>query len=230
MKRHYASIFIGGGYFACGAAVSNGNSLVVEPSVYPGSDFAAGFHPGTDYARPEHPFAVEFHEELIRRKVIVGGFVHPVAMTPVFALWCIRHEVNLLLSSAATEISGNSLTVFSTDGLHTFTADRIIDLRPDETGRKYLTALVYSPSLPPGRPGLRFYPLLPGNEFALELELPGAATWEEARRKLAEACRRTSKERPEMRLLFTGTGFHYKKYPNAVTALDCGLRSAENGV
>lgn len=151
-------------------------------------------------------------------------------MTPVFALWCVRHEVNLLLSSVATEISGRSLNVFSTDGLHTFTADRIIDLRPDETYKKYLTALVYSPSPPPGMPGLRFYPLLAGNEFALELELPSAATWEDARRKLADVHRQMSKEWPGMRILFTGTRFHYKKYPNAVAALDCGLRSAENGL
>lgn len=78
MKSHYAYIFIGGGYFACGAAVSNGNSLVVEPSIYPGSDFAAGFHPGTDYAMPQHPLAFEFYDELIRRKVMSADLSIPL--------------------------------------------------------------------------------------------------------------------------------------------------------
>lgn len=222
------TLIVGGSFYGCGVARSMPDALVMEPSIAPGGDGVFGFDPGTGWNKTlSHPEAEEFRQELLRRHALTAeGRLLTGALAPVFAEWCIKRNLPLLLGTSLAACNEHrALFLDSCGNRIECHAEQILDAREPLRGDKFLTAaLVSSGPVPEGQIG----------EF--ELHFSGVDRIGYALLRLEESCSMLKarerflslwRERPESlwqtKLLLIASRFHRRGFPNAAAELEAGL-------
>ncbi len=197
------TLVLGGSAFACGLALAHPEEvLVLERGLHLVPEFALAYDP-IEPGKPKTDLGRSLCGELEGYGILSGGKLHHPPLADYFTDLMTRRGGHLFLNAETTEIErvpdGFRVTVCATDGLSSFTAEKVIDTTPEGwrgTGRsavraKALTATLQG-KLPAGEAELR----APGavirkgvfpDEWLLRVDLPAAADWHDARLKLHAA-------------------------------------------
>lgn len=131
MGGRVSTLILGASCYGCGIAARRRNSLILETTIQPGAEFTlTGCPAGNSAFEPAESEVRAFREELLRRRVLVDGMLHNAALAPVLAKWCLDHRLHILLQATVVRRRGTQLTILQADGLREYSADEIIDARP----------------------------------------------------------------------------------------------------
>ena len=222
------TLIVGASFYGCGLASRLGNALVVESSTAVGSDYAYTFEQGVNWNVPaQNPLAEEFRQQLFRRKAVDdAGRLLNGALVPVFADWCVKHNVRPLLGMELVCKQNNRAEFVDFCGKKiTVEAKNIIDARPHYSGTKNLTAAVYS--VEPLRLGKhKFFNItdtIAKNIYYLSFEVEADSTFQSARQRLAALWRERPESLKNAQMVWSAVRFSKNIFDNPVAALDAGL-------
>jgi len=222
------TLILGASFYGCGLACALDNAIVVESSVAVGSDFTFGFEQGCNWNTPAaHPAAEEFRQELFKRHAVTEkGDLLTGALAPVFADWCIRHNVRPYLGLDLVQIKGNTATFIDFCGkLVSVKADRIIDARPKAGDTQKLTAAIYSEkTIEPGK--YKFFNIsstVAKDVYYLAFEVEGNTTMQSARQRLACMWEDRPEQLRSAQMIWSAMRFSASSFDNPVAALEAGL-------
>ena len=222
------TLIIGATFYGCGLAHALKDAIVVESSMAPGCDYAYAFSQGINWKnQAKHPAAEEFRQELyLRHAVTDNDDLLTGALTPVFADWCIKHDVRPLLGLDLAEKHGNTATFVDFCGkIITIEADRIIDARIRAEKTKTLTAaLCCTEELEVGRHGFfNITSTIAEHLYYLAFEVDADTTMQSARQRLACLWESRPESLKSAQMVWSAMRFSENVFDNPIAALDCGL-------
>ncbi|MBO5667948.1 MAG: hypothetical protein J6S43_02360 [Lentisphaeria bacterium] len=186
MKK-YSTLICGATFYGIGQAVGRSGTLIVDPGVNPGHEFAGTFC--TQVCKPEQlrtQIAANFYRRLLSLNAVSGGRLHPAALVPVLSSFIIEHGLKILMDTTpvkdVTDEKENMhrISLMNTGGMMEVAADMVIDTLtpPGNVVCKEFNALLHSdhPEKIPEKwlnPGLeiRHTPFLTAGRFASEAVL-----------------------------------------------------------
>ena len=201
--EHYPAIVLGATVRGCGIAAATPGSLILDPEILPGANWALTFDPGRNWeaAVPEIPVARRLLDELCNRKAVVAGALNNAAFAPVFARLCLDGGWKFKLDSRVVSVEGDTVSYFDAEGMHQVRGDRVIDAAPRfDNGKKYVTALLQT--------------------------LPATDEWPEARRKFRAFWEARPAPLREAAVLLTAVRFAERRFDNPVAELEAGWKEA----
>ncbi len=227
--EHYPAVILGATARGCGLAARHPGSLILEPDILAGSNWALTFDPGRNWGKtaPEQPEARRLLEELVRRRAVAGDALNNAAFVPVFSRLCLDEGWNIALDSRVTAIEKDTIQYIDVEGVHCISADRVIDARPRYGADKYLSALLKTDGrVEPETFGTAG--LLPrsAEEAVLLLPVPVETEWPEARRRFREFWEDRPAALRDAKVLLTAVRFAECRFDNPVAELEAGMREA----
>lgn len=226
MNRHYHTVILGASFYGCGRAAIRPGALVLEPAILAGSDCVFGGDAGrVPIAAPNHPLALEFYEELLRRRALTASGLQIAALAPLISRWCLSHELEIVFSCDILEYGHGVIEFMTVAGPANVTVDTIIDARPQYRDGKFLTALLeVEKPLASGQWGeFELTCCEPASRMSLRFALESDCSWPEARRRFREAWRQRPPELSGATLLWSGSRFLSAEFGNPLLALEAGL-------
>ena len=228
--EHYPAIVLGATVRGCGIAAATPGSLILDPEILPGANWALTFDPGRNWeaAAPEIPVARRLLDELCNRKAVVAGALNNAAFAPVFARLCLDGGWKFKLDSRVVSVEGDTVSYFDAEGMHQVRGDRVIDAAPRfDNGKKYVTALLQTPD-PTGPAKFGEVEILPrsNSEAVVMLPLPATDEWPEARRKFRAFWEARPAPLREAAVLLTAVRFAERRFDKPVAELEAGWKEA----
>ena len=228
IPRKTGTLIIGATFYGCGLAHALKDAVIVESSIAPGSDYAFAFAQGVNWKKQAvHPAAEEFRRELFLRHAVTDkDDLLTGALVPVFADWCIRHDVRPYFGLDLAEKKGNTATFVDFCGkLITIEADRIIDARYHASNTKLLTAVICSEEpLAVGRHGFfNITSTIAKQIYYLAFEVEADSTMQSARQRLACLWESRPESLRSAQMVWSAMRFSEHNFDNPVAALDAGL-------
>ena len=221
------TIILGATFRGCGIASSApGKSLILEPSIITGSDFALVFNTGTQWSHTlQTEGAKQFQAELQQRKALnERGAAATAAFSPLLTAWCLKRGIDIRLSTTVIEQNGPAIKVMDVEGMREYSARRIINAMPRPELGKWLTALVSAQEgLAGGAGPFMLQPALIDGQYNLSFQIPDDATWSEARAMFHRAWDMRPASLKLASIMLVGTRFDYRNHPNPAMALDAGI-------
>ncbi len=226
MKKHVSTLVIGASCRGCGIASVRPDSLILERTNQPGSEFTLTGMPIKIAQDPSSLFrsaaASRFQEELLRRKAIVNGRLHHAALTPILCKWILEHRLDLRLNAPIVRQTGNQVQYMNAQGLQTCEADEIIDARPVPGKEKYLYS-VLSDAGPGTFDSIEIGETISPDRFFLRYPFPLETTYDESRRNLIEWWNHRPGALRTARLLWSAAEFSFDTVRNPAEELDRGM-------
>ena len=228
IPKKTGTLIIGATYYGCGLAHALKDAVIVENSISPGSDYAYAFDQGRNWDKSAvHPYAEEFRQELFKRHAVTDkGDLLTGALTPIFADWCIRHDVRPLFGLDIAEKRGNTVTFVDFCGkLITIEADRIIDARSYGNKTKLLTAAIHcTEPLAVGKHGyFTISSTVADCLYYLAFEVEADSVMQSARQRLACLWESRPDSLKAAKMVWSAMRFSENNFDNPIAALDCGL-------
>ena len=230
MKKEYQTIILGATFQGCSLAAGKEDCLILEHSIHAGSDFIYSALPGIAPLRePCFPESRELQEDLISAKALTENGMQMAALAPYFSKWCLKEKLNILFSADPIAVKENTISIMTVAGKKEFSFEKLIDTRPESRKKKFLTGFALVPEgVPPGKYGkISFWKCEPLSRMALLLELPGEASWSDARKSFREAWALRPEIVKEGKLLWTSSAFLYDRFGNYLEAMEEGLKGVE---
>ncbi len=225
MKR-YRRIVIGATFYGCGVAAREPETLILESSSLPGTDFTTVFLPGREWSHPlKHPAANRFRQMLVKNGILQREKLQTGGLVPIFSQWCLEQKLQIEFLSNIIRKENNRITVQSPAGITEFFSEEILDAEL-QNPKKYLTALLSHPAKMFETLIYPEYRIVSGpfpDESCLMMEFPREKTWTMSRIAFFNAWNRRPPELREWTLVLIGTRFAFDIFPNPAVALDCGL-------
>ncbi|MFA6723492.1 MAG: FAD-dependent oxidoreductase [Lentisphaeria bacterium] len=226
-QRHYKSIILGAGFYACGLAINRENCLLVEPELCIGADFVFSFAANGCPGKKDpawHPLTRRLYDELQQRKALKEGRLHPGALLPVFSKLINAEQLNIMLFTQICAVEKNKLLLQNSKGCFELFADEIIDARP--RGKASLhAALQLDEPVPEGAYGeLRLWHGALQGEAYISLPLDEQCSWQNARQKIKLAWQQRQPALKKARLLLCAARYFRSEFNNPFEALEAGLR------
>lgn len=231
MNSQHPVIILGASFYGCGLAAAYQDALLLEPSILVGSDFALSYFPGkVDEADNLHPDAEKLRRELIERGALHKGRLHLAALSPLLSDWCLRRKLKLMLNTEIIQYDDNTVQILNIQGKRMLTAEKIIDARANQSGTKFLAAILVTGGCPAKEGVYGELELCHGalpNEAYVRLSLEEDCSWPEARRRFYSAWEKRPGELSECKFQLCGNRFGSYQFANPLAALSSGLHKEE---
>ena len=222
------TLILGATFYGCGLARNMPDALIMESSIAPGSNRVYGFEPGTGWQEPlTHPEAEEFRQELLQRHALTPeGRLLTGALAPVFAAWCLRRNLPLLLGVRLVARDDHSAQFLDCCGNRIeCCAEQIIDARETLQGEKFLTAVLVSPEVAQEGKYGEFELCFSGIDhiYYAMMRLEEACSLQDARKRFFSLWQKRPESLRQLKLLLTASRFSRRNYRNAAAELEAGL-------
>ncbi|MDD5597809.1 MAG: hypothetical protein PHV82_07680 [Victivallaceae bacterium] len=137
MNQNYETLIIGAGLTGIGLACADKeNSLIIERTISPGSEYINAFNPGNDWQEePLTSGGKNLKKELEDRNILCDGKVHISALSPVLYSFIKTEKLNVLFWTEITgieKVRGNfEVEIYNASGLRKIKVKKIIDTSPE---------------------------------------------------------------------------------------------------
>lgn len=225
MNQSYETLIIGATLTGIGLACNNKkNSLIIERTASPGSEYVNAFNPGKDWEKETAtPEGKKLKNELEERNVLCDGKAHIPAMAPILCNLIKKEKLNALFWTEITKIEKAEdvfeIEILNASGLQKISAKKIIDttaLRissPDKSSiiSKSINAILHCEneiSAFKMKTGKIIDGRFPSEKFfSLPVEI--SDSWPEARKKLFDSWERRADEIKDCLMASTASEFAY---------------------